>query len=290
MIEPQIDPVKRALDCLNHKLGRQFALSERLAEKICTWAVAALDGQRGVLKVYDDSDYATVEQTMCLAEYLRAAGYPTPRPLHHGRIPGGGCFYLQERLPGRPMRSPGVYGELNQHELGLLLPLLDLHAEIAPATALDWTSKVEAVALQQQDEWVVVAQSPLPAVQRLLETCAQRCAGLGDPGLRHNDLVIGDFCPHNILLNDQGQVAAVFDLDGGGRGDRVIDMVGLLYMVELPLLHDVRRAALHIATPVALTACGVYWIVRRLYQGILVNDENLNPAAQQMLAHVDLLI
>lgn len=290
LVEPLVIGAQRALDCLNGNLGQQFILSAKLSQKSSTWAVDSSDGVQGVLKVYEESDCATVEQTVRLAEHLWAVGYPTPRPLHHGAIPGGGCYYLQERLPGQPMRSPGFYAEMNQHELGLLLPLLHLHAGIAPAAALDWTSKVEEVALQQQGEWAVVARSPLPAVQSLLESCAQRCAGLGDPGWQHNDLVIGDFGPHNILLTDQGQVASVFDLDGGGRGDRVIDMVGLLYMVELPLLHDVRRAVLQIATPAALTACGVYWIVRRLYQGILVNDENLDPAAQQMLAYVDLLI
>lgn len=290
LVEPLVIGAQRALACLNGNLGQQFILSARLSQKSSTWAVDAPEGGQGVLKVYEDSHCATVEQTMRLAEHLWAAGYPTPRPLRHGAIPGGGCYYLHERLPGQPMRSPGFYAEMNQHELGLLLPLFDLHAGIAPVAAQDWTDKVAEIALQQQGEWAVVARSPLPAVQSLLATCAQRCTGLGDPGLRHSDLVIGDFGPHNILLNDQGRVAAVFDLDGGGRGDRVIDMVGLFYMVELHLLHDVRRAVFHIATPAALTACGVYWIVRRLHQGIMVNDENLNPVAQQMLAYVDLLI
>lgn len=290
VIEPHVNLMKRALDCLNSNLGRRFTLSEKLSEKSSTWAVDSLDGERGVLKIYDDSYRDTVEQTVRLAEYLRVAGYPTPRPLHHGLIPDGGCFYLQERLPGRPMRSPGVYSELNQHELELLLRLLDLHTGIAPETSQDWTYQVEEVALRQRGEWAVVAQSPLPAVQSLIEICARRCAGLGDPGWTHNDLVIGDFGAHNVLLNDQGQVAAVFDLDGAGRGDQVIDMVNLLYMVEPQLLNDVRHAVLQVASPAALTACGVFWIVHRLYQGIMVNDENVEPVAQQILAHIDLFI
>src|SRR5262249_44851888 len=138
-------------------------------------------------------------------------------------------------------------------------------------------------------EWTVVAQSPLPAIQHLLETCERRCADLGDMSWQHGDLVIGDFGPHNVLLNDQGEIAAVFDLEGAGRGDRLIDMVGLLYMVELELLHDVRREALQVANRAVLTACGVYGIVHRLYQGIRANDENLEPVAQNMLVHVDLL-
>lgn len=188
------------------------------------------------------------------------------------------------------MRSPGVWSELNQHELGLLLRQLDLHEGIAPAALPDWVSRVEEIALQQQGEWLVVAQSPLPVVQHLLETCARHCAKLDDPGWRRDDLVIGDFGPHNVLLDDQGQIVAVFDLDGAGRGDRVIDLVGLLYMVEPPLLQTVRHAARQIASPPALRTCGVYWIVHRLYQGIMANSENLAPIAQRMLAHVDLLI
>ena len=187
------------------------------------------------------------------------------------------------------MRSPGVWSELNQHELRLLLHLLDLHTGIAPETSQDWICQVEEIALSQQGEWVVVAQSPLSVIQSLLNICARRCNGLGDPGWRHTDLVSGDFGPHNVLLNDQGQVAALFDLEGAGCGDRVIDMVGLFYMAKLELIPDVRREVLKIATPAALTACGVYWIVHRLYQGIRANAENLEPIAQQMLAHVDIL-
>ncbi|MCE7982644.1 MAG: aminoglycoside phosphotransferase family protein [Caldilinea sp. CFX5] len=289
MIETHENAMQRALACLNGVQGKQFTFAEKLPGQSGAWAVDGPDGERGILKVSADSDCATVAQIVRLIEHLRTAGYPTPRPLHYGSIPDGGCFYLQECLPGRPMRAPGFYAELNQHELGLLLRLLERHEGIAPATLPDRTAQVEAIALQQQDEWTVVAQSPLPAVQRLIERCAQRCAGLGDPGWRHSDLVIGDFGPHNILLNEQGQVAAVFDLEGAGRGDRVIDLVGLLYMVELAWLPDVRHAALQVATPAALTACGVYWMVHRLYQGIQSDAENLADVAQQMLDHVDLL-
>lgn len=155
---------------------------------------------------------------------------------------------------------------------------------------MDWIDKVEEVALRQSGEWAVVAQSPLPAVQRLLEMCAKQCAGLGDPGWSHGDLVIGDFGPHNVLLNEKEQVTAVFDLEGAGRGDRVIDMMGLLYMVEPKLVHTVRNAALKIASPSALTICSVFWIVHRLYQGMQICDANVERAAQQMLAHVNLLI
>lgn len=154
---------------------------------------------------------------------------------------------------------------------------------------MDWTCEVEAVALRKQGEWAVVAQSSLPVVQLLLETCDRRCAGLSDPGWRHSDLVHGDFGAHNVLLNKHGSVVAVIDLEGSGRGDRVIDVVGLFFMVEPELLQDVRREALRIASPAALTACGVYWVIHRLYQGITADDENLEPVAQQMLAHIDVL-
>ncbi len=289
MDERNVNRMQRAVDCLNGELRSQYALSERLPGKSGAWLVDSPDGEQGILKVFDDDDCDVVEQTVDLVQHLCAVGYPTPRQLHHGPIPGGGCFYLQQRLPGHPMRSPGVWSELNQQELDLLLRVLDLHAGIALGTSQDWTCTVEEVALRQRGEWVTVAQSPLLAVQRLLEACAQRCAELGNLDWRHNDLVIGDFGPHNVLLDDRGQVAAVFDLDGAGRGDRVIDLVGLLYMVELELLNHVRHEALQIAHPAALTVCGVYWIVHRLYHGIRANDENLEFAAQQMLAHIDLL-
>jgi aminoglycoside phosphotransferase (APT) family kinase protein len=143
--------------------------------------------------------------------------------------------------------------------------------------------------LHQRDEWTVVARSQLPVVQKLLAACERRVAGLSDPAMRQNDLVIGDFGPHNVLVDDEGRVTAVVDLESAGRGDRVIDTVGLLYMVEPHLLGAVRDAALAIASPEALAVCGVYWIVRRLCGGIESGDENLRPAAEQMLAGFDML-
>lgn len=289
MVKPHGNDMQHALACLNDELRKRFTLSERLPGKSGAWAVDSLDGERGILKVFNNRSCDRVERMVRLVEHLRAAGYPTPRPLHYGPIPGGGCFYLQERVPGHLMRSPGEYSALNHHELDLLLRVLDLHAGIGPEAWQDWTCQVEEVALRQQGAWAVVAQSPLPAVQSLLEICKRRCAELDDPGWTHSDLVIGDFGAHNVLLNDQGQLAAVIDFEGAGRGDRLIDMVNLLYMVGPEMLHVVRREALHIATPAALTACGVYWIVHRLYQGIRSNAENLEPVAQQILAHVELM-
>jgi Ser/Thr protein kinase RdoA (MazF antagonist) len=287
--EPQGNHLQRAIDCLDDALGRRYMLVERLPGKSGAWAVEAPDGEQGILKVARDSSCECLAQTVRVVQHLRAVGYPTPRPLHYGPIPGGACCYLQEREPGHLMRSPGIYTELSYHELGLLLGLLELQAGIAPEVSHDWTGQVEAVALRHQGAWTVVAQSPLPAVQRLLATCEQRCAGLGDPGWRHGDLVIGDFGAHNVLLDDHGRVAAVIDLEGAGRGDRVIDLMGLLYMVEPNLLLAVRRAALQIATPTAVTVCGVYWIVQRLFQGIATNDVQLEAVAQQMLSYVDML-
>jgi hypothetical protein len=90
-------------------------------------------------------------------------------------------------------------------------------------------------------------------------------------------------------LYDEGRVTAVVDLESAGRGDRVIDTVGLLYMVEPHPIDVVRDAALAIASPEALAVCGVYWIVRRLYLGIRTDDNNLRPAVEQMLACFDML-
>jgi aminoglycoside phosphotransferase (APT) family kinase protein len=190
----------------------------------------------------------------------------------------GGYFYLQERAPGRPMRAGGVGREMDADELAVLLRLLDRHSALAPGVWHDWSKRVAEVVLHQQHEWAVVARSQLPVVQKLLEACEQRVAGLSDPALRHNDLVIGDFGPHNVLVDDEGRVTAVVDLESASRGDRVIDTVGLLYMVEPQMIGVVREAALAIVSPKALAVCGVYWIVRRLCIGIRAGDDNLRPA------------
>jgi aminoglycoside phosphotransferase (APT) family kinase protein len=201
----------------------------------------------------------------------------------------GGYFYLQERAPGRPMRKGGVYTEVNADELELLLSVLDQHSAVAPDAPHDWSKSVEDAVLHHRREWTVVAQSQLPVVQKLLNACERRVAGFGYPAMRHTDLVIGDFGPHNVLVNDEGRVTAVIDLESAGHGDRVIDTVGLLYVVEPHLLGVVRNAAMEIASPEVLALCGVYWVVRKLCGGIWSNNDNLQPVAERMLAHLDIL-
>jgi aminoglycoside phosphotransferase len=123
--------MQRALACLNAESGETFTLTERLAGKSGAWAVDSRNGQSGILKVFAPHEHATLVDMIRLVEYLQACGYPTPRPLHLGVFPDG-VFSLQKRLPGNPMRLPGVYAELNKHELTLLLGVLDLHTGIAP--------------------------------------------------------------------------------------------------------------------------------------------------------------
>ncbi len=289
---PQLDDLgyyQSAVDALTDQLGKRFVLGERLGgQHLGARAVNVEDGMRGVLKVSDDTYRDVVEDAVRLIEQLRAAGYPAPRPLHHGPMPGG-YFYLQERTPGRPMREGGVYTALDADELAVLLSVLDRHSALAPGAAHDWSKTVEEVALHQRREWTVVAQSQLPVVQKLLEACERRVASLSTVTMRHTDLVIGDFGAHNVLIDEEGRLTAVVDLESAGHGDRVIDTVGLLYMVEPHLLSVVRNAALKIASPNVLAVCGVYWIIRRLCGGISSNDDNLRPVAEQMLAYFDLL-
>lgn len=278
-----------AVQALTAQLGKRFVLGEWLGgQHLGARAVYAEDGTRGVLKVSDPTYRSIVEDAVRLIEQLRQGGYPAPRPLHHGPMPGG-YFYLQERAPGRSMRKGGVYTELNEDELAVLLSVLDQHSAVAPDASHDWSKAVKEIALQQRREWTVVAQSQLLVVQKLLDACERRVVNLSDPAMRQTDLVIGDFGPHNVLVDNEGRITAVVDLENAGRGDRVIDTVGLLYMVEPHLLGVVRNAAQQIASPEVLAVCGVYWIVRRLYGGILSNDDNLQPVAEQMLAYFDLL-
>ena len=280
---------QRAVDALTEQLGKCFVLGETLGgQDLGARAVYAEDGTRCVLKVSDSAYRSAAEYAVRLTEQLRAAGYPAPRPLHHGPMPGG-YFYLQERAPGQPMREGGVFRELDADELTVLLGVLDRHSELAQSVLHDWSRSVEEVVLNHFHEWAVVAQSQLPVVQKLLRACEQRIAGVSDPVLRQNDLVIGDFGPHNILVDDEGCVTAVVDLESAGRGDRVIDTVGLLYMVESHLIGVVRDAALGIASSEALAVCGVYWIVRRLCIGLRTDDDNLQPVAEQMLTNFNLL-
>lgn len=282
--------MRRALIYLSHQLDTALVLAERLSGKSRAWALDAPDGTRWVLKVAHESTCDQVMALAALTAYLRSVGYPTPCMRYAGVLPDGGCVSLQEWLPGQLMRVPGIWTELNQDELRLLLSILARHAQLAPPDSRDWIAHVEAIVVQHQGEWEVVAQSRLLVIQRILGICQQHSAQLGALPWRHDDLVIGDFGPHNMLLDDHGQLAAVLDLEGAGRGARIIDLVGLRYMVEPTLLQQLQCEALAIAHPSVITASGIYWIIHRLYQGMHADAPQLESIAHQMLAHIDLLI
>jgi aminoglycoside phosphotransferase (APT) family kinase protein len=53
------------------------------------------------------------------------------------------------------------------------------------------------------------------------------------PALPTGDFVHGDFTPRNMLFG-RGRLAAVIDLEGFGRGTRVIDLVALLQTAAHP--------------------------------------------------------
>lgn len=281
--------MQHALNHLVSVYGKPFMRTARLPGKRGAWAIASVDGACAVLKIFDASTCVEMWAMADIVTQLHACGYPTPRVLYVGQLPDGEGVYVQEWLPGQMLRTPGIWAELNADELQLLLAMLERHAQLAPG-GRDWVAAIESIVCQQQGEWAVVAQCPIPAVQQILARCQQRITQLDAPLWRRDDLVIGDFGAHNILLNDRGQIAAVLDLEGAGHGDRVLDLVGLLYMVEAPLLPRVRNAAHRIATPSTVTLSAIYWIIQRLYLGIQSLDTDLAPIAQQMLAHIDILL
>lgn len=101
--------------------------------------------------------------------------------------------------------------------------------------------------------------------------------------------MIGDLGPHNILVDDAGRVTAVVDLEMAWVGDRVIDVVGLLYAVE-PALHEtVRGVALEVASADAVTVAGVHWVVRRVANGLAADDATQATHAERLLEHLSVL-
>lgn len=255
------DAAQRAVRALNDEIGTTFELGEHLGGlHRGAWAVTDREGTKAVLKVSDDGYRFAVERALVVVAHVREAGYPAPMPMHHGPVPEGGWYYLQERAPGRPMHD----GPLARREVDALLDVIDMQAGLAPPIDADWSAYVEYMALRRLHEWTLVARNTDAGVQELLDACRRRVDGIAEPCLSRSDLAVGDFGPHNVLVDERGAITAVVDLEGASRGDRVIDIAGLLLLVEPSLVHHVREAALRASSAEALAVCGVHWIVRRL--------------------------
>jgi hypothetical protein len=216
------DAILTAIDAhhgLALTLGERYAWGEQGA-----FAVRDATGTPFVLK-FDTPASADerLRQARIATNHLHGRGYPVPRYRAHGVVDGVN-YSLQELLPGRPIQSVGL------KQVPQLVALNELQRGPAPLPACSWPQPIlDSVfvgcdgycVLESLDGYSRVTRALLTQMQALVTdhpvaTC------------RDDDIVHFDFNPANILIHE-GQISGVVDWDGVMAGDRIFDLVTLLF-------------------------------------------------------------
>jgi hypothetical protein len=188
------------------------------------------DGRPVVVKVFTDPERACwVPSALQHAETLRRRGYPAPRTLAHGAVPGG-YGLVQERLPGQPCA-----GGLDAGLLAQVIAAVDLQADAElPLDDPDW-SYVDASIHDDEDGYWRRARALGPEVRAFCDQLNAWVRGV-PRAARRRDYVHLDLNLTNILAHD-GRLTGIVDLDHvGAGGDRAVDLAAVL--LDLAFLDD----------------------------------------------------
>ncbi len=185
-------------------------------------------GAVSVLKIMPDAPPEVAGQLHMLDAVLarlRDRGYPAPRLTVIGQIPGL-VFWVQQRMPGRPLEG---HGSSVARLLPDLLRLNDAQAGLGTGTS-GWRDLITRTLTVGGDGYCVhstLAGSPeardvLPELRRIADRC---CPALPDGA----DFVHYDFTPANLLC-DGNAITGVIDVNPLIlAGDRAFDLATLLF-------------------------------------------------------------
>jgi aminoglycoside phosphotransferase len=190
-----------------------------------------LEGEPVVLKAWPvGSPLANnLERARRLTAVMRESGAPIPAIVEHGEA-AGQRYTLYERMPGR--RPARVTAGL-LHEL---LAVVELERAAAPPlVGGGWRAALTSMLYGDGDPLFEIFPDKLLGHRhgrRLLER-ARRCLRALDvletsgTGIMH-----GDLAPENALVHD-GTLSAVVDWEQCREGDPNLDLVGILFDLEL---------------------------------------------------------
>ena len=192
-----------------------------------TWAARAQTTGAIVVKARC-GDRANEKTQWCASHLpaLGARGYPVPTILWHGMVSGEWHVTVQNRLPGRPLKT------LNGPMLDAALRLVELQAGAGIAAEdRDFTSYVANVLFDDwDDEWADAPQASAAAgpLCARLRRSLQPVWGLRLPpaDYANNDLNLSN------ILTDGARITGVVDWDEFGLGSRALDLVALAFDCE----------------------------------------------------------
>jgi Ser/Thr protein kinase RdoA (MazF antagonist) len=219
-------------------------------------SLVELCGSEVVLKAWPEQSptAANLLQAVSLMAVMRARGVPIPELLETGQL-AGQRYAIYERRPGRWPARPSR---------ALLRELTDVVArerEAAPSEPGRWPRTVRAMLYGEGDPLFEISPSVLeahPDGRRLLSRARARLDECDPSLLTGGDIMHGDFAPENALVHE-GRLSAVVDWEQCRPGDATLDLVGILFDLELgakagPSIRAEFRHSLRQAAPGPLLA------------------------------------
>jgi Ser/Thr protein kinase RdoA (MazF antagonist) len=216
------------LDSLNSQGHGTWRLVGRLGggRKTGAWVVEEGDGVQAVLKWYPlASTRRDLDGTAALVAHARARGWPTPAWLAWGMDGRRRPYVLAELVAGEHLDS------MDDVALDALLAVLERQRGLAGDAGADRVSDAWRAVFLDGSGWRAALRRQSPEALEAGEAIARRAAPFRGVRLPGADLVHMDFGLHNVLFRD-GEVAAVVDLEGIGRGPVAIDVATLLFSVH----------------------------------------------------------
>jgi Ser/Thr protein kinase RdoA (MazF antagonist) len=216
------------LKSLNYEDRRTWHLVCRLGggRKTGAWVVEDRGGARAVLKWHSSaSTRRDLEGTAALVAHARACGWPTPAWLAWGLDRRRRPYVLAELVAGEHLDA------MDDAALDALLAVLERQRGLAGPAGTDWAGQAWRAVFTDGSSWRAALRRQSPEALEAGESIARRAAPFRSVQLSGTDLVHTDFGLHNVLFRN-GEVAAVVDLEGVGRGPLAIDVATLLFSVH----------------------------------------------------------
>ncbi len=222
--EPAVGTLLRTINA-HHQASFRLLGRYRSGENQGAYAIADPDGRQLVLKwqVATSASQSRLARAARVTECLQPLGYPVPRYLVIGTAPNGDLYYIEEALPGRPIRRL-----TEQHQVDRLLELNDLQAGRAVSSEQDWSAYATRVVFDDASGWAASLRAYSVDTAAVVTALEAITTGKRESCRTNADVVHGDLSPGNILV-DRGQISGIIDWDAAGCGDRAFDLALLLF-------------------------------------------------------------
>jgi Ser/Thr protein kinase RdoA (MazF antagonist) len=220
--------VAGVLDSLNRAERGTWRLADRLGggRKTGAWVVEDRGRVRAVLKWHPlASTRRDLDGTAALVACARARGWPTPAWLAWGLDGRRRPYVLAELVAGEHVQA------MDDGALDALLAVLERQRGLAGAAGADRAGDAWRAVFGDGSAWRAALRRQSLQALEAGEAIARRAAPFRGVRLPGADLVHMDFGLHNVLFRN-GEVAAVVDLEGLGRGPAAIDVATLLFSVH----------------------------------------------------------